>query len=256
MSPMGQMALTEGMDMLGGSFLVALLRNGMGAVLMMSVFLLLDRPRYSMNKTICCYTMFGLFMIAIFSIWYLADKDNFVRFSEPLSCIIIGIFCGLMSGEVVYLTPYKMTLSFYLLALCVFCGVGWWFDGNLWVDMMVRFMVCAVVLLFIGGKFRGIFLDNVDCLREEMDLFSAVILVVSVLMAALVAYWPPIHVFSVLNIVRIFIIMFMAMFMARTIQYMTFHLYIHLGKEHNYQVENQLLEMNEEFLYRQLNLSA
>ena len=38
--------------MLGGSFWVAVLRNAMSMGLMMSFFLMLDRPRYAMKKTI------------------------------------------------------------------------------------------------------------------------------------------------------------------------------------------------------------
>ena len=40
--------------MLGGSFWVALLRNTISAGLMMSFFLMVDRPRFSMKKTIWC----------------------------------------------------------------------------------------------------------------------------------------------------------------------------------------------------------
>ena len=36
--------------MLGGSYWISLLRNGMGVGLMTVVFLLLDRPRFSMKK--------------------------------------------------------------------------------------------------------------------------------------------------------------------------------------------------------------
>ncbi len=41
--------------MLGGSFWIALLRNAMGAVMIMGIFLLLDRPRFPMKRW--CFTM-------------------------------------------------------------------------------------------------------------------------------------------------------------------------------------------------------
>ena len=119
--------------MLGGSFWVALLRNGMGAVLMMTVFLLLDRPRYAMKRTVLCYAAVGVLLAVLFSVWYLADRDGYIRFSGPASFLPIGFFCGKMSSEGIYLSLYKMTLCFYFLALSVFCGVDmarWWFDGN------------------------------------------------------------------------------------------------------------------------------
>lgn len=83
-----------------------------------------------------------------------------------------------------------------------------------------------------------------------MDLFSAGVLVISIMLAAVVIYWPDIHNFSVINIVRISVIMLMA----GVIQYTIFHLYLHLGREHKYQEENQLLEMNEQLLRRQMDL--
>ncbi len=239
--------------MLGGSFWVAFLRNGMGAILMMSVFLLLDCPRLPMRRTVLCYIAAGGGLSVLFSIWYLVDLESFIRFSGPSALLSVGIFCGLLSSETIYLTFYKITLGFYFLALCVFCGVDiarWWFEGNLWVDIAVRLIVAAIILVFIIRKFRQIFLENVDYFRKEMDMFSAFLLIGSVLLAALVAYWPPVHIFSALNIVRLLIILFMAGVM----QYLILHLYIHLGKEHSYQEEKQLLEMNERFLRRQLEL--
>ena len=89
--------------MLGGSIWVAALRNVMGAGLMMAVFLLLDRPRLSMKKTIWCYVLFGMAAVVCFSLWYLADKENFGRFSGMLLLPVMGIFCVKMSRDTLYL---------------------------------------------------------------------------------------------------------------------------------------------------------
>ncbi len=148
---------------------------------------------------------------------------------------------------------YKISLGFYFLSLCVFGGVDiarWWFEGNMWVDILIRLGMVVLIFLFIVKKFRRAFLDSVDFLREEMDLFSAGVLVISIMLAAVVIYWLDIHNFSVINIVRISVIMLMA----GVIQYTIFHLYLHLGREHKYQEENQLLEMNEQLLRRQMDL--
>ncbi len=89
--------------MLGGSFWVAILRNGMSITLMLSFFLMLDRPRFSMKKTICCYAVFGLFLLFGFSVWYLLDYESFVKIAPLTSFPVIGIFCSLMSGEIIYI---------------------------------------------------------------------------------------------------------------------------------------------------------
>ena len=109
--------------MLGGTFWVALLRNSIGAVMMMTVFLMLDHPRLPMRKTIFYYLIFGIIAVGSFSLWYVLDRNSYIRFSGLCSLPVVGIFCSLMSGEGIYLSLYKISLGFYLLSLCVFVGI-------------------------------------------------------------------------------------------------------------------------------------
>lgn len=239
--------------MLGGSFWVALMRNTISSVLMLSFFLMLDRPRLPMKKTAVCYVIFGFCLIISYSLWYLGANASFVRYASLSSLFVIGIFCTLMSSDVVYLSLYKMAVAFYMFSVCTFCGVDvarWWFDGNVWVDIFVRFISLVLILIFTWRKLRKLFLDGADFLMEEMDMFSAVTLLVSVMIGAVVAYWPNLQGFSVFNMVRAFV----TLFMAGVLQYTILHLYIHLGQEHYYQKEKELLEINEQLLRRQLEL--
>lgn len=178
--------------MLGGSFWIALLRNGIGVCIFMSVFLMLDCPRFSMKKTIMGYVLFGIIMAVGFSFWYALGWDGYVRFAGILALPVAGVFCLLMSGETIYLSLYKIALGFYLLAVIVFCGIDaarMWFDGNMWADIVIRCVMCGTILFFIAKKVRGSFLAGADILEEEMDLFSVVTLFVSIMIAALVAFW-------------------------------------------------------------------
>lgn len=239
--------------MLGGSFWIALLRNGMSIILMLSFFLMLDRPRFSMKKTICCYVIFGLTLLFGFSTWYLLANESFVKIAALVSIPFIGIFCSLMSGEVLYVSLYKIAASFYLFSVGVFVGVDvarWWFGGNLWVDILTRFVCFSLILIFTWKKLRKQFLAGVDFLVEEMDLFSSLTLFVSVFLGAIMAYWPNLQGFSIFNMVRAFFVLFMA----GVLQYTILHLYIHLGKEHYFQTEKELLELNEQLLRSQLEL--
>lgn len=239
--------------MLGGSFGVALFRNGMGAGLVMAVFLLLDRPRMPMQKAVRWYVLFGCFMTVLYSVWYLLDRKMFIHFAGILVIPALGGFCMGMSRERTYLSLYKISLGFYFLAVVVFCGVDVsriWFNGSKWVDLGIRIMISSAALLLIFKKIRHSFLENADILEEEMDLFSVITLIVSILIAALVAFWPSDHIFSWFSIVRtLFLLM-----MAGLIQYMMYRMYLHQGKEHRYQVEKELLEMNELLLHRQLEM--
>ena len=158
-----------------------------------------------------------------------------------------------MSREVVYLSLYKIALAFYLFSVCTFCGVDaarWWFEGNLWVDVFVRFVCLVLILVFTWFKLRRQFLNSVDFLLQEMDLFSVATLFVSVMLGAIMAYWPNLQGFSVFNMVRAFLFLFMS----GTLQYAILHLYIHLGQEHYYQAEKELLEVNKQLLYQQMDL--
>ena len=239
--------------MLGGSFWIALLRNAISTGLMLSFFFMLDRPRFSMKKTAWCYIIFGVSMVTAYSIWYLVANSSFVRFAAMSALPVIGVFCSIMSREVLHLSLYKMALAFYLFSVCTFCGVDvarWWFGGNLWIDILVRFICFVLILIFTWFKFRKQFLGGVDFLLQEMDLFSATALFVSVMLGAIMAYWPNLQGFSVFNMVRAFLILFMA----GTLQYAILHLYIHLGQEHYYQAEKELLEVNEQLLHQQMDL--
>ncbi len=239
--------------MLGGSFWLALLRNTISAGLMLSFFLMLDRPRFSMKKTTGCYIAFGASLVTAYSLWYLFGNKSFVQYAALSTLPLIGIFCSLMSSEVLYLSLYKMALAFYLFSVSTFCGVDvarWAFDGNALVDILVRFLCSAVILIITWKKFRRQFLGGVDFLIEEMDMFSAVTLFVSVMLGAIMAYWPNLQGFSIFNMVRAFLILFMA----GVLQYAILHLYIHLGQEHYYQAEKELLEVNEQLLHQQMEL--
>lgn len=240
--------------MLGGSFWIALLRNGMIAALMMGVFLLLDRPRFCMRGTILGYLLYGSLLSIGYSIWYWHDLESYIRFSGLSSLFLIGIFCTCMSSERIYLSIYKMSLAFYLLSACVVFGIDisrLWFGSSFWVDLFVRFCMIIAILYFVKQKFRRIFLSNLEFLSRELDLFSVVALVVSVLLASLIVYWPTERRLSGANIMRLLA----SLFMAGVIQYTIFHLYIHLGKENGYKEENRLLAMNEQLLRCQLTLA-
>lgn len=237
--------------MLGGSFWVALFRNGISAGLLMAVFCMMDHSR--MKKVLPCYLIFGLFVVIIFSLWYLINFESFVRFAGILIIPVFGGFCLLISSDPLYLLLYKLTLGFYLLSIVVFLGVDisrMWFGGNMWVDIGVRLIIITIILMILYKKVRKNFLEGMDILQEEMDLFSAINVLLSIMIAAFMAFWPDNHEFSVYRMTRIAALLFMA----GIIQYMVFHLYLHRGREHRYQAEKELLEMNEKLLRSQLEM--
>lgn len=239
--------------MLGGSFWIALLRHIMGATLMMGVFFLLDRPRFSIKKTAVYYCMFGVLAAAVFGMWYLINFEVFVRFSGFAAIFVVGIFCTLMSADFLYLSIYKITLSFYLLSVMVFLGIDGsrlLFGGSLWADLALRVVVETVMLLFIIKKVRPRFQAGRDFLNAVMDLPSAITLVIMLMIAGVGAYWPDSHELSINRVVRIAVMLAMT----GIIQWMTFRMYFYRGKEYYCQMEKELMEINELLLRRQLKL--
>ena len=86
--------------MLGGTFWIALLRNTISSGLMLTFFLMLDRPKFTMKKTIISYIAFGISLITAYSIWYVFANASFVQYAAFSTIFVIGAFCSLMSGEV------------------------------------------------------------------------------------------------------------------------------------------------------------
>lgn len=239
--------------MLGGSFWIALLRNSMGAGLMMGVFLLLDRPGPSMRRKAAGYMIFGLLAGIAFSFWYVYDYENYVRFAGMLSIPAIGIFCIKMSPDTIYTGLYKLALGFYLLSITVFCGIDIsrvCFGGSIFADILIRIGIAAVMLFLLAFRVRRNFLDGIEYLSGEMDWFSAVTVVLSILIAALIAFWPGTHELSAIRMIRTAILFFMS----GVIQYLVYQLYFHKGRERRCQIEKELLETNERLIRHQLEL--
>lgn len=239
--------------MLGGSFWIALLRNAMGAVMIMGIFLLLDRPRFPMKKMVLYYGLFGAVVVVAYSVWYLVGTEVFIRFSGMMTIPLIGIFCIWLSADLFYLSIYKLTFGFYMLSVMVFLGIDisrLWFHGSIWVDILLRIAIESVVLFVVARKLRPRFQEGREFLGEAMDFPSAVTLVIIVLIAAIGAYWPDHHVLSVSRVIRIAIMLAMT----GIIQWMTYRMYLYRGREYYCRIEKDLLEMNELLLRRQLKM--
>lgn len=239
--------------MLGGSFWIALLRNAMGAALILGIFLLLDRPRFPMKKMIAYYGVFGAAAVVVYSVWYMVDVEAFIRFSGLMTIPALGIFCFALSADLFYLSVYKFTLGFYMLSVTVFLGVDisrLWFHGSIWVDIALRVVIELGIMFIVAKKIRPPFQQGRTFIAEVMDFPSAVTLIIIVLIAGTAAYWPDHHILSVSRVIRILILLVMT----GIIQWMTYRMYLYRGREFYWRFEKDLLEMNELLLRRQLGM--
>lgn len=239
--------------MLGGSFVVAILRNSLSAALMLFFFLMLDRPKLPMKKTILYYIGYYFLIVCSFSVWYNIDRNSFVKIAPMISIVFIGLFCILLSSDNIYISFYKISLSFYFFSISVSVGVDvsrWFFDKNIWIDIIVRFIMISLILLVTLIKIRKPFIDGLDYLTEEMDSFVIFLVFITTYAGTIMAFVPNMQDFSIFNITRTtYLYSIVGVF-----QYAVFRMYVHLGKEHYYKNEKELLEMNEQLLSNQLEI--
>lgn len=239
--------------MLGGSVVIALIRYVVSVAGVILLFAQMTRFRFERKKTVICYLVFSGILIAGACIWYMFDFKNCVRASAFIMYMCFSIFSVWMSSEPVYLSVYKLALVFYLLA--VFLTVGLeisilFFQGNVWVDILVRIVLIFLMAYFIEKKIKSSVRGFSAYVERELDRFSITVMIMSILFGVGFILNPrrmeqtPYRLFQIA----------MNFFLTGSLQLFVFRLYFHVGKEKEYQQENQLMKLNHRLLERQMEL--
>lgn len=109
--------------MLGGPVYIALIRFTISFAGTIILFSLMSEPRFSKKKMAVYYGCFGFVLILMACIWYIIDWKNCVKMSAFAMYICFGIFAVYMSKDQIYLSLYKLALTFYLLAVFLIGGI-------------------------------------------------------------------------------------------------------------------------------------
>ena len=159
-----------------------------------------------------------------------------------------------MSNDPVYLSVYKLALTFYLLAVFLIGGIEVaviFFDGNIWADIVTRVILILLIALFIEKKIKRSIRGFGYYVENELDRFSVTVMIISILFGIIFILNPNIlrdqAPYRLLQIVVNF-------FLTGALQLLVFRLYLHIGKEKEYEKENQLMKLNHRLLERNMEL--
>lgn len=239
--------------MLGGAWYIALIRFAISLGGTVLLFSLMSESRFGGKKTAFCYVCYGAVLIAATCIWYAVDRENCVRVAAFAMFACFAGFAVYMSRDPVFLSLYKLALTFYLMAVFLVGGIEvavLWFDRSIWADIIIRILLILIMALFIQKKIKNSIRSFCNYVEAELDRFSIAVMVISILFGIGFILNPnnkeqtPYRLFQIL----------MNFFLTGALQFLVFRLYMHIGREKEFQKENQLMKMNQRLLERNMEL--
>lgn len=240
--------------MLGGSVVIALIRYVISVAGVAILFFLMSELRFGRKKALAYYGMFSAALIGAACIWYMADWESCAKMSAFTMYMCFAAFSIFMSSDPVFLSVYKLALTFYLLAVFLISGIevsNIFFHGNVWADIVVRILLILAMSLFINYKIKDSIRGFGQYVESELDRFSVAVMVISILFG--IGIIMKSDIFREQTPFRLFQIA-TNLFLTGALQLLVFRLYLHIGKEREYQREKQLVEMNHRLLERNVEL--
>lgn len=239
--------------MLGGSVWIALLRFTISFAGVILLFSRMSESRFDRKKTVICYGIFSAAFIGAACVWYVVDWESCVRIAAFVMYICFGIFAIIISSDSVYLSIYKLALTFYLMAVFLVGGLETavvFFNRNVWADMITRIMLILLMTLIIEKKMKASFKAFSVYVENEVDKFSVAAMILSILLGIGFILNPNIRDATPYRIYQALI----NFILTGTLQFLMFRFYLHVGKEREYEKEYQLMQMNHRLLERQMEI--
>lgn len=239
--------------MLGGSVLIAMLRFAISLAGTITLFSLISEPRYGKKRMLSAYLCFSVAVVGAACIWYVADWKSCVKMVAFVMYIFFVFFSVFMSSDPVTLSLYKLALTFYLLAVFMIGGIEVaviFFRGNIWADIITRVVLIISMAFFIDKKIKSSIRGFNYYMENELDKVSITVMIISILFGIGYILNPNVSEQTPYRLFQIF----MNFFLTGALQFLVFRLYQHIGKEKEYQKENQLMQMNHRLLERNIEL--
>ncbi len=239
--------------MLGGTVYVAMLRFAVSLAGTILLYSLMSEPRYDRKRMAGYYGALSVSLIAFAGVWYWIDWASCVRMVAFVMFVVFAGFSLLLSRDSLYLSLYKLALMFYLLAIFLIGGIEVsiiFFDRNVWADIVARILLILLMALFIEKRIKKSIRGFGHYVENELDRFSVMVLIISLLFGIGFILNPNIRDQTPYRLFQIV----MNFFLTGALQLLVFRLYLHIGKEKEYQKENQLMQMNHRLLERNMEI--
>ncbi len=239
--------------MLGGPVYIAFIRFAISLGGVILLFSQMSESRFGRRKTIVYYGVFSVIAVVLTCIWYVVDWQSCVRIAAFVMYMSFTVFSIFMSRDSVYLSLYKLALTFYLLAVFLIGGLEvaiLFFHRNIWADIITRILLILVMALFIEKKLKSSIKGFSEYVEKEVDKFSVAVMIISILFGIGFIMNPDIKVATPHRLYQILT----NFLLTGTLQFLMFRFYLHVGKEKEYARENQLIQMNYRLLERQVEI--
>lgn len=191
---------------------------------------------------------------AMACIWYVADWESCVRMVAFTMYICFMIFSIWISRDSFYLTLYKLTLIFYLMAVFVIGGLEvsvLFFDRNVWADIIARILLICLIALWINRYVRKSIQGFGNYIEKEADRFSVAVMIICILLGIGYILNPSLNREMTPHRIYQVVVNFI---LTGTLQLLIFRFYCHVGNEKEFERENQIIQMNYRLLERQMEI--
>lgn len=239
--------------MLGGSVYIALIRFVISLAGTILLFSLMSEPRFSRKRMMVYYGGFSTVVIMLACGWYIADWKSCVKLVAFVIYILFAFFAIYISHDPIFLSVYKLALTFYMMAVFLVGGIEVaviFFHRNVWADIVVRILLIALMAFFIKKKIKKSIQGFGYYVENELDRFSVTVMIICILFGIGFILNPnhqeqtPYRLFQVVT----------NFILTGALQLLVFRLYLHIGKEKEFEKENQLMKMNQRLLERNMEL--
>lgn len=240
--------------MLGGPVYIAFIRFAVSLAGTILLFSILSESRFDKKKTVISYGCFCVAVIALGCIWYVADWESCVRMVAFTMYMCFAIFAIFMSGDSVYLAIYKLALVFYLMSVFVVGGLEIsviFFTSNVWADIVSRVFLILIIAYLLYKYVRESVKGFGDYVENEADKFSVAAMIVCILFGIGYILSPTLN--REVTAQRIYQVL-TNFILTGTLQLLVYRFYLHVGREKEYERENQLIQMNYRLLERQIEI--